>query len=458
MIKWGLFWKSLKQLFIISLISCFILLGNSFVNAFPDLISVVPWTSFTWINEGGLIIEPFDLSTNLTFSKPVVYSNFTWLVNYSFYWDIDWYLHFYNKNQYWRSDYTITGYNLVLSWQNTILSQTWMVEYVNNHFNDIVSLDFYFGYSCQNSYNYWTTFSINFDTWFIYFAGGLCQWNNLYVNPWWWPKQSPTDLTIAWLHTYNSPFSSVWGLWGSVYNSWFDNILTWDYVYTSCTNWEIIDELENAWFNKYMCYWWLDNFNLYDSSLNYSPIPWTWKSLNQILSNAISIQWAWDTPSEWFQFWDWLYQNRYINSYNAMWESYPAVYRTWFDIYYQYWRNLNKDFDWVREYCLMTVGFNLDKNAVYKWQFFKGVCDTVIDKKINSSYYVGSWNSVIWTNWDWVGNLSNSGLNDPVKFIQDYFNIAKQNIPTRYDLWGGFLPLYIITFMCALILFRFLSH
>jgi len=116
MIKWGLFWKSLKQLFIISLISCFILLGNSFVNAFPDLISVVPWTSFTWINEGGLIIEPFDLSTNLTFSKPVVYSNFTWLVNYSFYWDIDWYLHFYNKNQYWRSDYTITGYNLVLSW------------------------------------------------------------------------------------------------------------------------------------------------------------------------------------------------------------------------------------------------------------------------------------------------------------------------------------------------------
>ena len=43
MIKWGYFWKLLKQLFIISLISCFGLLGNFFVNAFE-------FVSCNWLN------------------------------------------------------------------------------------------------------------------------------------------------------------------------------------------------------------------------------------------------------------------------------------------------------------------------------------------------------------------------------------------------------------------------
>lgn len=174
---------------------------------FPDLISVVPWEAYNWDN---IYVDDFDISYDLTFSKPVTYINKDLGVEYAFYRDQNWYLHFYVNQNYWRTDYTINSYILSdLSGHTNEITQTQFINYVNDH--SIYKVDFYFWYTCQANYNNWTTFSIHFDNWnYIYFAWWICQWNNLYVTPWWWPKQSPTNWTIAGLETYKSPFTINW--------------------------------------------------------------------------------------------------------------------------------------------------------------------------------------------------------------------------------------------------------
>lgn len=226
-----------------------------------------------------------------------------------------------------------------------------------------------------------------------------------------------------------------------------DSIFSWDFVYSTCTNWEIINYLELAWYNKYFCYWWLDNFDLFDSSLTYNPVPWTWKTLEQILSYSN----AW-TPKEWFVFWNWL---RWW--YDSMWSSYPAVYKTRFDIFYQYWWwQFSYDFLAVKEYCLMKIVLDIDYSNTYpsNWYLNK-LCPYI---KMDNSNKDSSGNIVDWVNWEWVWNNSWTVVKTPSMYIQDFFNKLKENFPTRYDLGGWFLPVYIITFLCALILFRFLRH
>lgn len=332
--------------------------------------------------------------------------------------------------------------------------------------------DYYF-----KPYSIWGSFVICFSS--SEFNKSLCFYGSNWINYDWgglaWNMQNYywyTDTNLnnsLWLSTDFDliDVSYIWngpGFWGWSNSEWSVDInldaftsISWDYQYSSCTNWQIIQNLEAQWMSKYLCYWWLDNFDLYDSNIEYNPIPWSWLRLSQILSQFQAQEW--DTPAKWFNFWNAKYLNRYSNPDLAWWGSYPAVYKTYFDLYYQYWGDLFI-FDTVREYCVMTVDLNIDRNATYNWTYFKDYCTWVQEWGYEWHNYsqVGSWN-IYGTNWNWIWNISWSTPTSQIWFMQDMFNKIKTSVKTNdYLWWLWFLPKYIIVFLLALILFRFISH
>lgn len=281
-----------------------------------------------------------------------------------------------------------------------------------------------------------------------------------------------SDFTILPENALNTPpwFTPVWSWWSNndIDLNWsiefnIDYSVTWDYVYSDCTWNDLFIALESEWYNKYMCYWWLDNFSDYDSSLTYSPIPWSGLTLQQIWWWSWSR--AWDTFSEWFTFWNWLYIDD-GNDYNAMWESYPAVFRTYFQLYNTYkWDVL--DPRTVLEYCNIKLVFTGDTlNQKVDW-YFKPACQTIVNEKqtwvwqsrVDWTLYSWWW-VVVGVNWNWVWNISWSKLQwEWMTFIQDFFNLTKSKLITNFPNWYDWvLPSYIVVFLLAIILFRFLQH
>lgn len=154
-----------------------------------------------------------------------------------------------------------------------------------------------------------------------------------------------------------------------------------------------------------------------------------------------------------------------------MWESYPAVYRTYFQIYNTYkWSVLNPRT--ILEYCNIYNTFTWDTLNNSAWGYFKSTCDSIVREKqtwvwqlrVEWSLYswgVYTWDTPIAVNWSWVWNMSwFNEQKDWLNFIQDFFNLAKSKIDTVYSNWYvfGILPNYIVVFLLAIILFRFLSH
>jgi len=456
MIKWGFYWKLLKQSFIILLISCFTLLVNSSVKAFDC----------DWADVGGAYWYWFDLWQYWYY--------YSWGC-ISFNWSIDW-----NFNFDWNV-FTMDKYDDTFYWRTSE-----GLKYQNNRFNNTTVYNWTIVgfFSCSQKPALWTNHYLrelsycSYHSWFdslsaylnnVKYWGYTLKYVNSSDTNWYLCVYSDTNYicmdrsyainTSNTLISYseakseaiNNPFSnnntspiippSMSWSWNVI-----NPILTWDYLVNKCTYQEIIDYIESAWVNKYMCYWWLDNFDLYDSSINYNPIPWSWKTLQQILTYSN----AWDTPKEWFDFRNWL---RWW--YVEMWSSYPAVYKTWFDLYYQYWGS-TFNFNDILEYCNI-LQLDIDySNTYYNWQYFKNTCVNWVKNPINN----GSDNDKnVWVNWDWIwGKTWYTTYSDWTMFIQDYFNTLKSKFPTKYDLWLGFLPSYIIFFLLALVLFRFLAH
>lgn len=478
MIKCDWFWRLLKQWFFILLISCFGLLGGSFVNGYrvqqvwlqsmPSTqdsnyeITFLKWgwllTNYLWQSKGFVAFDnssffwwasnwvPYFYDTNSIqwyFQEFWSCPEITWL-DYSFNinscssqlitWDyVDLFKWFFSKVD--NSDYVYYAFTPSYSNSSVNWSSRWNFITVCFSSDEIHSSLCFLRRFCSTSYawgcseNYWhLTGSLNYSN----LSFSSMSYNSYGPAPW--------QVGYAWIYEGTTEGSTTWN---------YNNIITWDYTYDFCTIWEIISELENAWFNKYMCYGWINNFDLYDSETNYSVIPWTWLRLSQILSYSN----AWSSPQEWFDFWNWLYWD---SKFDSMRSSYPAVYHTWFDIYSRYWNN--KHFDWIREYCNMTVDLNLDRDSKYWWTVFKWVCETVIDKWRNPEAY-GSWDYPKWVNWNGFGSTSWDSASDWITFIQDFFNLTKSNIATDYN-WNAvwFLPKYIITFLLAVMLFKFLKH
>lgn len=495
MIKWAWYWKLLKQWFFTLLISCFILLGNlsdSF-NLYNWMYVRENWTYWTSpydfsydvqvINKWNLLTNSIWLTARALYFRRWTYftwkySDYLWWVapflSYTSSWDTvyDNVVHQWFPTHYALCDYFWTWFDITmdLTWCVVNSLNSWSLITVANFMawvslNDMFSFKYDYDYSYLHEYNNWwllVCFSSQ------YYNKTMCFWITRYtyytdcVYPWLCVSTNNQWILFSWYwvalpwgfeNLYRmdlsfSPWQSFVEWWlGAVENPDNTPIITWNYTYSTCTYWELIDEFNSAWWSKNYCYWWLDNFNDYDSSVNYNPIPWSWLTLNQIWANA---HWTWSTPLEWFNFWNWLYKD---SQFVAMWESYPAVYHTWFDLYYQYWW-WRQNFNDVVEYCNIVLSLDSLSGSVYKWKQFDSVCKSIIDRKNNNLVW-WSWEFIDWLNWgNWVKTQWNA-----VQFIQDFFNKAQEVIPTNYsDLWLGALPVYIITFFCALIFFRFLMH
>lgn len=400
---------------------------------FPDLISVVPWEAY---NLDNIYVDNFSLSTDLTFTKPVTYINSDLNVEYAFYWDQYWYLHFFVNDTHWKSDYIINSYVLTnWSWSNRELSQSEFINYVNN--NSVYKVDFYFWYSCQASYNYWTTFSIHFDNWnYIYFAWGVCQWNNLYVTPWGWPKQSPTNWTIAWLVSYNSPFSIYWT---DIPMNNMDNIY--------CpTVQQLINNYNSKWFNSWLCY-------SSDKIFNWSSFVTVW---SQSIFDLFSSKDDYLTSLQGY----WTYCESSV--YNS---SVCADYFSWQELRFNIISKLPKDLDvvWWRKqlytYCNL---YNYDPNAttcvsswvtadvwteitnqdvvhsLSNWQY------TIVSPVTNNTEY-----NTVFNNWSWYEYSWNIITN-----IQQLF--WKFTSLFRQQTWNTpwILPLWILIPFIIIVLFK----
>lgn len=462
MIKWSSYWKLLKQSFIILLISCFTLLGSSFVKAVDcDWIDIEWWKAF-WFNFGDYWLYN-------------TWNSDCWK-NFEFDWSImDWNFNFndgvfnFNRLDYWDTymwrtseglKYQFNRYhttniiNWIVNWfyscsEKPVLSQTYL--YSNSfctYHSWFDSLSSYLQNPESWGYVSKTSSSVSNLALCIYSNNNYICIDRSYATD---TSTTLISYDTARLEAINNPFSnnntsSI--IPPSMSWSWnvISPILTWDYLVNKCTYQEIIDYIENSWVSKYLCYWGLDNFDLYDSSITYNPLPWSWKTIQQILAFSD----VWDTPKEWFDFRNWL---RWW--YVEIWSSYPAVYKTWFDLYYQYWGS-TFNFNDILEYCNI-LQLDIDySNTYYNWQYFENTCVNWVKNPINNG---SDSDKNVWVNRDWVwGKTWYKTYSDWTMFIQDYFNTLKSKFPTKYDLWLGFLPSYIIFFLLAIVLFRFLSH
>lgn len=505
MIKWG----SYLKLFVLSLftllISCFTFwvnfsdsayvrqIGSYWYNPYSQSVNINITRNWGFLSETAGYTKAIFVLNDWNNNKSYFWRTNNWIPYYYGYWS---YLgsanYYYLKNEGYLKNYFTCSE--IIAESNSLPSNcvehsvSDSTPYVFANFLSEVSNSDYFAFNInpQHSYsnNNWYRndilcisssslgSSICFYAWVQRWYEGVSDSYARYV---WYFNGANFDLgsNLDWLSISSSLLKNPPNInsvsWDSVIDSstWVNATLTWNLVYSdnTCTYKELIDYMENSfWFNKYLCYWWLNNWDYFDSSLTYSPIPWTWKTLSEILIHSAG---AWDTPRDWYYFWNWLYFER--DKYTAMWESYPAVMRTWFDLYHQYW-GYDLDFDSVREYCIM-IGLDIDfANTIYNWTPFRDVCKSI--KSFGSAFWGwfspwwGAWwgGSSIAVDWNWIWDLWNKNSSwmtitqDWKTFISNFFNKVKSSIivPDKSDFWLWILPSYIIWAFLGIIFFNFL--
>lgn len=486
----------IKKLKILLFAFLFVLFGFSFSIAYK----IQP----IWIDSSPSIVNN---QYDVTFLKwGWVLTNYLWSAksvlaldsNILFWRTPNWFPYIYSPSFQWFFDRyfscdPFTWLDSTLNWCSSLpLNYSWSnsaeIGIFKNFFSKVVPWDYvyynyinedYVGWSLRYSEHWLEICFSSSEIWkSLCFRWWYCDSNSVYHCPWFlgdWKltnSQNYSDLNF-WNISYNSIWYAPWqnGYWWQFnWNTdwsiqWtINNQITWDYVYWTCTNKEILVLLETEGYNPYICYWWLDDFSLYDSSVSYNPIPWSWLSILQIWWDSSAR--AWNTFTDWFIFWNWLYKDT-SNNYTAMWESYPAVYRTYFQLYNQYkWSVL--DSRTILEYCNLKLS-DIDLNTS-AGGYFAPYCKTVnYEKQVwirqsrldwtiySEGVYTGD--VPISVNWWGVWNMSWLEIqSDWLKFIQDYFNTLKSKLSTNYSDWfRGVIPSYIIVFLLAIILFKFLS-
>lgn len=341
------------------------------------------------------------------------------------------------------------------------------IVWVRNFFDNVVNWDyFYYSYStssssslfryCWSSSSYWSSLCFRYE-------GTSSLRDSLGYS---WLNFSSISASIY----QNWPFwSSSWG-WNITWSSseWLNASITWNVVYSPCTIWSVVSYLNTKWFNSKVCYAWV-------SSLDWTWIiintPWTWITFRQLYENTHEGR----NFNEWLVYWNWVYNQRYVLAENPFNNYTPWLYY-YFENINNYWSfMLNSLSDYSTDlyhYCMLEVYW--DKNSIYSWNHFDFLrCNTnwtvvsnVYADTYNNSYFV-DWNSYYanGSDWSWIWDMGSwnsswTKVYDSVAFINNFFNLVKSKVIIPDKNWLGlwFLPSYIITFLCALILFRFISH
>lgn len=436
MIKWACYWKSLKLLFFGLLISCFTLLGNSFVSA-DDISHELPYNFYIDSNFES-IYKDLNLESDWwnwlykQYSNNAVRSIFwnNWRL-YTYYYESS------SSNYQWYFDkvckvYSETWY-LPSRWpicnDGSEFTTTWYNEFYNlqnPNFTKVVSPEVW-------NFNYYSPVLCFYDSITQYF---YCF--NLENHNWW-------SLNIVWRITDFSEYAeysifSNWNIWSSAINN--NSVITWDFVYSECTVWQVKKFAEDSWLSPYVCYAWLN--------ISYTWLQiwtaWTWSSVFELFQSTND----WKNFRDWFNYRDKIFDNRFVYS-DTIRQDKPSALYSYFNFYNQYWPEFTSTD--IENYCRIIVN-NLSESSKRTW--LSSRCPIISSSSISWDF---NWDIAVWVNRNWVWNMSWNENSDPITFIQNFFNKVKSVIPTDFN-WNTvwFLPTYIILFLCAIILFRFISH
>lgn len=325
-----------------------------------------------------------------------------------------------------------------------------------------------------------------------------CQWWAWYCNNvfWWnfvnsqnlWSNTDFTSISSNWF-SY-APWQA-WYDWSSNIDWWSQNVInsaiTWNVTYSTCTNSKALSYYKIQWYNDKLCYssYW-NNTDIYSSPWSVSDYSLTWLDISEVWLDTAWYRRYWNTWSalpynDWFQYWRKSFEV-YNGSYNSSWTiSNPFVWVpvslfTLFWNVYSYWLAYNNQS--IIEYCDLLLFTN--PNNPYEWILWDLPCNySAIDILADTIWvHADSWEVVKWSSWEWILNRpwyhldlwrnswsvsswNSSWLSyfwDWKSFINNSFNLLSDSFrfPDRDSRW--IIPSYILVFMFALILFRFISH
>lgn len=279
-------------------------------------------------------------------------------------------------------------------------------------------------------------------------------------------------------------FSNNIEWWSSIWN----NVsLTWNLMYNSCTKWYILNKLDWILWDQFCYAWtydtWLidNNFNwntyIYDYWLNYRDLYKLSKSIGPYYSSYNDwYLWHYDSIKR-YKLWQ-ISQNPFI------WEP-VAVYSYFNNLYSNYWIDVadlsTKEMSsyWVLNYCNLLFSDSSNSSA-YTWQYFQYLCDSLNSQDWSidvTTWIIGdpdesfevlppwfeysnnpsSW-MIVSVDWSWTLSWNTDNNFEWRTFINDFYQKLQSVFqkPTKNIVW--IVPWYILVFMVAIILFRFLSH
>lgn len=344
---------------------------------------------------------------------------------------------------------------------------------------------------CRSSEEIWK--SLCFRGWYCYNNYDVCWWN--LVN-----SQNLSNLSF-WNVSNNWIWSAPWTVWymgGSNIDWWDQDVvetpITWNVVISQCTN--------NTAYMWYRCNWYKSRM-CYSSYWNNNDIfewPWT--------VSWFELTWT-DIADVWFYTAEY---RRYWQTWSTMWyDEWFAYWRKTYEIYKQKQWTIDNPFQWV-PVAIFTLMWNIDaywlpysnasiidfcdvalwyvnSNSPYSWVAYSTVCSlssiNVLDCSLandnNPDWWLPwdwwtAWTIwAVWSSWQWITNRpwytdkpwatwstntwsKLSYIWDWKTFLNTYFNMLTNSY--RYSDWFGIwiIPSYIVLALCALILFRFLSH
>lgn len=504
MIKWDWFWKLLKQLFSFLLISCFILLGSSFVSAenyqlFPVWldryqsernnqywISVLNHSRFLsdylWTTKNILALD----NSKLIFRTP---QGWLYLFYYLWYSTLDyvqWYF------QYIQSCDTI---DLSTSWD--YIQNCWTPfavwlndEIVNNFINTLTSWDYVYIHDNPSSYSCW----------------GYCTYHRLDIQVCFSSNSAWSTLCFLWDKSWYeySSYASRYPFFSSI---WLDSSTTFGSISRSNLS-------EPPWFIS----WQWDNWSDYwesiqyesisldsdESAINYyesrygwdSSICYVWTdSLNYLYwENWVSFQeWQWLTIFEVFNqlYWNidldkvYVWLNSRLINYEQWFDRdtplYLSTYNSWTNQVDLYYDNLTFPFSnnpvaffFMSDYIVNNSPYSSMGSSVVSYCNLKinsWTYEQILDQadKNNINNYTSQYNINYWYNSDWtVKQFTGAWLSSWVNIAFSWNTTVKNTLRNIFDkfnnllssisdwVWNWVLPNWLISAFLVVALFKLL--
>lgn len=251
-------------------------------------------------------------------------------------------------------------------------------ELYNNFLKTVTTADKFY-YNLYRTWEYWSTpmwyaqlcissFTLNKSLcWGIWWARN----NYAYPSLWWqlmtvsnskslwvvtfWQLNGALSPAIDWSIDWWDSSAVIWTLWGNQ-------------NYIQCTLSTALDWYKYKWYSERLCYWWLDDFWIYDTAI---PIYWQWLTITDVFSwtRSLRAQWhSWSdfTKSNWFWYWRNLYKWYKNGMYNNNpFSNVPTVLFTYFWAVDVYWWAFDNDS--ILEFCKISL-HDWDLTALYSWK------------------------------------------------------------------------------------------